>query len=177
MRSCAACVFISCPLTGRIKGRKVVKGIMPKAAISGVKSHNCVRHRSFYDHSRSCGVAKNLWILAQLIDEFHLKEAHHFTLHRYTQGAKSEDKQQHCQLNKTSLPTALHNDLHSATSSIQGIHHTNEHTFKIRFLLVGHVLLCERHYWKSHVAPRISFASPFQRHLAHCVETCDVVPQ
>ncbi len=61
---------------------------MPKAAISGVKSHNCVRYRSFYDNSRSCGVAKNLWILAQLSDEFHLKEAHHFARHPYTQHAE-----------------------------------------------------------------------------------------
>lgn len=53
---------------------------MPKAAISGVKSHNCVRHRSFYDNSRSCGVAKNLWILAQLSHEFHLKDACHLPI-------------------------------------------------------------------------------------------------
>lgn len=150
---------------------------MPKAAISGVKSHNCVRHRSFYDNSRSCGVAKNLWILAQLIDEFHLKETHHFTQHRYTQAMRSKDEQQHYQLGNASQPTTLHNDY--ATPQLQYKKHIvqTNHTFKIRFPLVGRALLCERHYWKSHVAPRISFASPFQRHLAHCVETCGVVPQ
>jgi len=44
---------------------------MPVGGNLNIKSHNCVRHRSFYDHSRSCGVAKNLWILAQLSDEFY----------------------------------------------------------------------------------------------------------
>jgi hypothetical protein len=49
----------------------VVEDIMPAGGNSNIKSHNCVRYRSFYHNSRSCGVAKNLWILAQLKHEFY----------------------------------------------------------------------------------------------------------